>query len=153
MADYKKTRKLSDTDAAYIAGLIDGEGSISLTRRHKNENRQLEISISNNDMKLLHYVRDAAGTGRIVNKKTYSKKHSPGASYLISNRQALNLLQQITPYLLTYKAQRAELVLDNYLRLTPRNGRYSENMKTEREMFVAQFLAIKPDSNKTMKKH
>ena len=147
MVDYKKTRKLSKTEAAYIAGLIDGEGSISLTRRHKNENRQLEISISNNDLNLLHYVRNASGTGRIVKKKTYSKKHSPGASYIISNRQALDLLQQISPYLLTYKALRAKLVLDNYLRLTPRNGRYSDEMKIERDKFVAQFLAVKPYSN------
>lgn len=146
MAEYKKTHQLNQTDAAYIAGLIDGEGSISLTRRHKNENRQLEISISNNDMNLLNYVLAAVGTGRIVKKKTYSEKHSPGASYLISNRQALDLLQQITPYLLTYKVKRANLLLNNYLRLTPRNGKYSESLKIERKKFESDFLAIKASS-------
>jgi hypothetical protein len=32
---------LSKTDAAYIAGLIDGEGTVTLTRKHRNENRQI----------------------------------------------------------------------------------------------------------------
>ena len=144
MVDYKKTSTLSKTDAAYIAGLIDGEGSISLTRRHKNENRQLEVSISNNDLNLLNYVLGVVGTGRITSKKTYSKNHNPCATYLISNRQALDLLQQIHSYLLTYKAQRASLVLKDYLRLTPRNGKYSKETKTERDKFITRFLSIKP---------
>lgn len=37
---------LLGTDAAYIAGLIDGEGTVTLTRKHRNENRQLCVSIS-----------------------------------------------------------------------------------------------------------
>jgi hypothetical protein len=31
--------------AAYIAGLIDGEGTITLTRLHAGENRRLVVSI------------------------------------------------------------------------------------------------------------
>jgi hypothetical protein len=46
---YKQTNRLSRQDAAYIAGLIDGEGTIALTRRHRNENRQLEISVSSTE--------------------------------------------------------------------------------------------------------
>jgi hypothetical protein len=38
---YKAVRSLSIQDAAYIAGLIDGEGTVTLTRRHVNERRQL----------------------------------------------------------------------------------------------------------------
>jgi hypothetical protein len=40
---------LSITGAAYIAGLIDGEGTVTLTRKHANENRQLAISISSTE--------------------------------------------------------------------------------------------------------
>jgi len=56
MARYKQTSHLKHTDAAYIAGLIDGEGTITLSKRHKNENRQLVISISNNEKDILDYV-------------------------------------------------------------------------------------------------
>ena len=41
--------ELATIDAAYIAGLIDGEGTITLTRLHRNQNRQLVVSISNTE--------------------------------------------------------------------------------------------------------
>ncbi len=44
MASCKEVNTLQNTDAAYIAGMIDGEGTIALSKRHKNENRQLVIS-------------------------------------------------------------------------------------------------------------
>ncbi len=37
MTTYKKVFKLTKTEAAYIAGFIDGDGTITLSRRHKNE--------------------------------------------------------------------------------------------------------------------
>jgi hypothetical protein len=46
---YKEVKLLDHTDAAYIAGIIDGEGTVTLSRRHKSENRQLVISISNTE--------------------------------------------------------------------------------------------------------
>jgi hypothetical protein len=33
MATYRKVKSLTVADAAYIAGLIDGEGTISLSRK------------------------------------------------------------------------------------------------------------------------
>jgi len=47
MATYKTVNPFNGIDAAYIAGLIDGEGTITLTRKHRNGNRQLAITISN----------------------------------------------------------------------------------------------------------
>jgi len=61
MATYKEVNRLEDTEAAYIAGLIDGEGTITLSKRHRNENRQLVISISNNEKVILDYVLKVAG--------------------------------------------------------------------------------------------
>jgi len=36
MNTYRQTKPLNKTDAAYIAGLIDGEGTITLSRKHKS---------------------------------------------------------------------------------------------------------------------
>jgi hypothetical protein len=33
-------RELSATEAAYIAGIVDGEGTITLTRTHRDEGRR-----------------------------------------------------------------------------------------------------------------
>lgn len=61
-------KRLSATDAAYIAGLIDGEGSITLTRKHRNENRQPAITISNTERILLEFVLRVTGAGKITRK-------------------------------------------------------------------------------------
>ena len=73
--------KLSETSAAYVAGLIDGEGIITLTRLHAHENRRAVISIASTEIQLLEFV----------------------------HRQALSLLEQVLPYLRSYKKRRAEL--------------------------------------------
>lgn len=58
-------------EAAYIAGIIDGEGSISLTRMHKNEFRRPCITISSTDKELLIFIQTLTG-GLITNKKNYN---------------------------------------------------------------------------------
>ncbi len=76
MASYRKVALLSLPDAAYIAGLIDGEGTITLSRRHANENRQLVVSISNNEKPLLDYVLTTIGAGKISNKRKTQAHHA-----------------------------------------------------------------------------
>ncbi|MGI8385235.1 LAGLIDADG family homing endonuclease [Robertmurraya sp. P23] len=44
---------MKEWEASYIAGIIDGEGSITLTRMHKGEFRRPCISISSTDRELL----------------------------------------------------------------------------------------------------
>ena len=50
MAAAIKINRLTSEQAAYLAGLIDGEGTITLTRMHRHENQRLVVSISNNDV-------------------------------------------------------------------------------------------------------
>ncbi|HBI23587.1 MAG TPA: hypothetical protein DDX84_05145 [Nitrospiraceae bacterium] len=145
MTTYNKVNILTQVEAAYIAGLIDGEGTITLSRKHRNENRQLVISISNTEVNLLNYVKDAVGAGRITRKRTYSEAHTPSKTYQITNRQALDLLKQIAPYLKSYKSDRAALILEHYISLTPRNGRYSQEKHEKREDFIRQFFTLHPN--------
>lgn len=118
---------LSLPNAAYIAGLIDGEGTITLPRKHRNENRQLAVSISNTEKSLLNFVLETIGAGKITGKRTTRPHHTLIFTYALYNRQALNLLKQIQPYLRTYKSERSALMLRDYLNLTQRIGKYTEN--------------------------
>ena len=77
-------RQLSATEAAYVAGIVDGEGTITLTRSHRNEGR----SISSTELSLLQYIRSVIGAGRITSKVTTRDHHSPSFAYVISGRQA-----------------------------------------------------------------
>ena len=135
-------RELSATEAAYVAGIVDGEGTITLTRTHRDESRRPVVSISSTELSLLQYIQSVIGAGRITTKVTARSHHSPSFTYVISSRQALTLLAQISGYLRTYKLQRCRLLLDEYLAVTPRNGRYTSTQRTAKEKFEARFFAL-----------
>ena len=149
MAEDKKQDNLHVADAAYIAGIIDGEGTVTLSRKHKGDNPQLVISIANTDYGLLDYMLTCIGTGKITRKRTVRSHHTPSATYAIENRQALDLLEQVFPYLRTYKKERARLILKYYIKLTPRNGKYTEELATERQEFVDHVLRVKSSTHGT----
>jgi hypothetical protein len=134
---------LDQATAGYIAGLIDGEGTITLTRIHRNEYRRLVVSISKNELALLHFVKDVVGAGRITCKRTYDPRHARSYAFQVSSRQALDLLRQTAHLLRSYKAARAHLALAEYVRLTPRNGKYGPELLERRFEFEAKFLAIR----------
>jgi len=143
METYHTVAGLSRVDAAYLAGIVDGEGTVTLTRKHRNENRQPAVTISNTERSLLEYVREVVGAGKITGKRTANKRHTPSYCFAIYNRQALALLEQIHPYLRTYKRKRSSIILRDYLLVTPRNGRYSEEQRLARARFEGTLLAIK----------
>jgi hypothetical protein len=89
--------------AAYVAGVVDGEGTISLVRHHGGENRRAAVSVANTELQLLTYLMTTIGAGRITYKRIAQLHHTPSFTYVIYSRQALALLRQITPYLQTYK--------------------------------------------------
>ncbi|MDH5232190.1 MAG: hypothetical protein OEY38_19165 [Gammaproteobacteria bacterium] len=139
--------ELNIADAAYIAGLIDGEGTITLIREHKNENRRLVLSISNTERYLLEYVLEKVGYGSISTKKTYQDNHTPSFTYKLTSRKALDLVKQIYPYLRTHKLKRAEMLLNDYVRLTPRNGKYSSELIEQRRKFENDFFRFSNTSS------
>ena len=146
MNTYKRTSSLCKTDAAYIAGLIDGEGTVTLTRKHKNENRQLCVSISSTEVELLQFVLSATGVGKITNKRASKSHHAHSYAYAVYNRQALSLLEQTLPYLKSYKHDRAALILKDYLAVTPRNGKYTAEILARKKVFEQTVLSIKANS-------
>ena len=139
----KSMNVLPPQDAAYLAGLIDGEGTVALSRRHANENRQLVVSISSTERDLVKWALRATGVGKITHKRTVSPVHAPGLTYCVTNRQGLDLLRQVEAYLRSYKRLRARLVLTSYLELTPRNGKYTKEIADRRRRFEDAFARLK----------
>lgn len=133
---------MSSEEAAYLAGLIDGEGTVTLTKREKSAQRSIVITIANTERCLLEFTLSIVGVGRISSKLTYKENHTPSYVYQVSGRQALTVLEQIVPFMHSYKKERAILALSDYIRLTPRNGRYSQKQFADRELFVKDFFAL-----------
>jgi len=143
MPQHRRVKELTPEVAAYIAGIIDGEGTITLTRVHATENRRLVVSVANTELPLLHFVRDAIGAGKITRKRVVRSHHTPSFHYFLSSAQALELLRQVLPYLQTYKRARADLALRHYRSLTPRNGKYSPEQIVARSKFEQLFLQLR----------
>ena len=107
---------------AYLAGLIDGEGSILLERVHANEHRSPAVSIST---------------------KKERNGNLPAVQYKVKGDKALTLLNDILPYLKHYKKiSRAKHLIDNYKNVTARNGKYSEEKLKLKLQFEEDFFKL-----------
>lgn len=128
---------------AYLAGIIDGEGSISLIRINKNKLPAPMISIASADKELLDWVVQTTGTGKIIKKKNYKPDtHKESYSLNITYWRAIEILKEITPYLvIERKKKRALLIIQKYPSLTPRNGRYSPQLLLAKEEFYKEFMS------------
>jgi intein-encoded DNA endonuclease-like protein len=129
-------------ESAYIAGIIDGEGSISLTRMHPNEHRRPCITIASTDRELLIYLQTLTG-GTINNKKNYDPvRHKDSYTLNIKKKEdVLSILKQISPYLrVEKKRNRAQWILMNYEKVTPRNGKYNPQLLKQKIAFEDAFF-------------
>ena len=64
-----------ETEKAYIAGIIDGEGSIMLTRLHKNQYHSPCVSIASTDSELLQWVKVTIDLVKLLQRKIIMKKN------------------------------------------------------------------------------
>ncbi len=99
-------------DAAYIAGIVDGEGYIRISRASNRRNTYVgRIGITNCDLQLLTWVLSMFG-GNIHSKKCYSSRHSKSYEWAIHRKCDIRfLIEAILPYL-RIKRRQAELMLD-----------------------------------------
>jgi hypothetical protein len=66
---YQTVKELSPLEAGYLAGLIDGEGTITLSRRNLNKHRALVVTVSSTELSILKFVQEITGVGKITNKR------------------------------------------------------------------------------------
>jgi hypothetical protein len=135
---------MKDWEAAYIAGIIDGEGTITLTRMHRNEHRRPCITIASTDKELLLFVQTLSG-GVIANKRNYKPKvHKDSFTLNIKKKESvLMVLQSISKYLrVDKKKARALWILNYYERVTLRNGKYTQETLKKKIDFEEQFFNI-----------
>lgn len=128
-------------ETAYIAGIIDGEGTITLSRCHKGDPYRTPIvSCSSTTCEILEYLQKHYG-GSIVSHKIYQEHHKPSWSWKVQYRAALRLCADILPFLIEpSKKYRAQLLVTEYLLLTPRNGRYSTELRRQKLAFEDRFF-------------
>lgn len=116
MKSIKKCKpiKLKKVELGYVAGIIDGEGSIGLYHecRCGYDNFHPFISITNVDKKMLEYIQKKIGFGHVrLHVKSENKNHSTTYRYCIENIiQSYIFCITLEPYLITKKRQAKDMI-------------------------------------------
>jgi len=102
-------RVLQASELAYIAGLIDGEGTIGIYRQGAAGHYQMKVCISNSSWALLEWIRERIGGALVLIHKA-TPKHREGWQLVVSHYQAAPLLLRCREFL-QVKGPQADLVL------------------------------------------
>lgn len=109
-------RAMKGTEAAYVAGIIDGEGSLTLVHRKRNEMRGWEsiephVRISNTNLELMKHLSVLLGARPYASHGRPKSHWKPQYTIGISAFAEIEaLLERIIPYLVI-KRRRAEIML------------------------------------------
>lgn len=131
---------MTDLEKGYLAAIIDGEGTVTLTK--DSSFRYPIIEVSSTTLEIVEYLKDHFG-GVISKKNERNPKWKQAYVWKVERRKAIALLKEIVSYLHEPKKKaRAELIIEDYIRLTPRNGRYSEELKKQKLEFEEKFFSL-----------
>ena len=115
---------IRESDAAYMAGLFDGEGSIDFTKRKEKKRsgtyncRRVSMEISMTDQSVIRWVHEVLGVGTVL-KKPRKGLRKNGTKYLTqyvwrcSFREAYQVAKLLWPYART-KLHGIEQIIDHY---------------------------------------
>ena len=118
------TKKLN-TDLAYAAAFIDGEGYIEYTRRPKKNGLGkvynticIRIEVCNTDHGIIRWLRDTFKQGYLVKikpRKTKTGMSRPVLRWQLTHNKVYEVLKQVFPYMKEKnKKEKARKILEFY---------------------------------------
>jgi hypothetical protein len=126
---------------AYLAGIIDGEGSVMFTRPGKGKNRAPQVTVASSDRELVDYLVEQHG-GSVSSKPARQPTHRDSWAWRVTNQRALRILEGVLPYLrIDKKRNRAKLLVSEYPGTVNRGGHYPEGT-TKHDDLSARFHAL-----------
>lgn len=127
---------------AYTAGLVDGEGTVTLSRMKSNERRCPVVSVSSTTYELMLFMKEHFGGAISTLSRAADQGHKQAWHWQTSRNNAIMLLSLIEPYMVEpAKKRRAQLVINRYKAVTPRNGKYTTEMIELRDAFEQEFFS------------
>ena len=139
---------MKDTDKAYVAGLIDGECTVGLTKFDRRCNRAPFVSFPNTAPELISEFMRLCGGIRCT-KRIAESNHSPSWTVTVRYANAIKLLRLIRPYMRhADKCYRADMLINEYASVTVRNGKYTAAMKAAKADFERRFFHPDRPSNR-----
>lgn len=99
----------SQVDAAYLAGILDGEGNIRLAGRGRGKYITPCVQVTNTRYELLTWLQDRFG-GSIYRNKESRPTRKPYWVWSVAGQKALHVVRVARPYLLL-KIEQADILL------------------------------------------
>ena len=96
--------------SVYLAGIVDGEGSINLLAKPKTQQIQLRLQVANTSTELIDWLQSNFG-GKVYEHKMHSTYHKQRYDWVVTGKEAKELIRLILPFLIVKKIQ-ATLALD-----------------------------------------
>ena len=112
---------IRESDAAYLAGLFDGEGSIDFTKRKEKKKygtyncRRVSMEISMTDESTIRYVHDVLKVGTVTIRKPTKSWIGKKTQWRwrCSHRDAYLVAKVLWPFTQT-KLHKIEQIIDHY---------------------------------------
>jgi deoxycytidine triphosphate deaminase len=106
---YFQTATITDISAAWVAGIIDGEGHIRMDVG--GQKRGLHLSVANTDRGMLEQLQELFQTGQIYKKMKKKDSNKQGYEWIVTKTQHIQeILIRVLPYL-TIKRRDAQQAL------------------------------------------
>ncbi len=141
-----------DLEIAYIAGLFDGEGTVTLAKgSNPKAFRRIEMTLSSTDKCLCDYVAEVLKGGHVYAKQSRKPDQwSQAYEFRWSGNGAKLALSKIRPFVrCPEKARRIDLIISMFDVVTSRNGKYNkaqrENKIEFERLFFEKATAQKPN--------
>lgn len=127
-----------DSHHAYNAGLLDGEGHISVARRPHGRGAAVSVGMTNTDLRLLKPF--LVYGGNIGKPRLRGYGHKLQYDWTVNSAGAIKAIKAMSPYLIRLK-RRARIALI-ILKTTPTKGKHLSNKQAKtiamaREKFYA----------------
>lgn len=129
----------------YIAGFLDGEGSITLARDRKYAKfKSPMVSFSDNARGILEDIQASLPMrGSVISKTEARQNCSPSFTLQYKDNAALDLCALLQDKLRhPSKRARAQLLVAQYKSITPRNGKYTAEMAKMKLEFEERFAEL-----------
>lgn len=143
---------MENTDVAWLAGIVDGEGCIHIRQnlpsersKHRSPMYSLVLKVSMCHKKTIEHIRQIVGMGHISRNAVANPLHQEGWAWYAMSKQAGEILHTIRPYLVT-KAAECDAALE-FLCLPPGKGGRAcvpTNLLEKRQYYYHLLRAMKP---------
>lgn len=136
----------TETEVAYVAGLFDGEGCVSIHFKTETRNgkgyHQMHVRISNTHEGVLLWVQERFG-GNLYNSLPGGKGgHRPGFVLQWSNKSISPFLELLLPYLIV-KREAAEIgIAFRKLKKNPGRNGLAQHIIDEREALRQRLIPL-----------